>query len=61
MERIGWWFLRHSKPQRDYFFICPNCGTLNPSTVKKCTKCSLKIIYKTETDIDNINWSESCQ
>lgn len=46
MERIGWWFLRHSKPQRDYFFICPNCNTVNPSIVKKCTNCKLKVIYK---------------
>lgn len=52
MERIGWWFLRHSKPHRDYFFICPNCGVLNPRTVKKCKNCGLKFIYKTEVPIE---------
>lgn len=52
MERIGWWFLRHSKPQKHYLFICPNCNTVNPSVVKKCMKCGLKVIYKTEIETD---------
>jgi len=55
MERIGWWFLRHSKPKRNYFFICPDCGTLNPSVVKKCQGCGIKFIYKADVDLDSVD------
>ena len=58
MERIGWWFLRHSKPQKTYFFVCPECGTLNPSTVSKCQKCKIKYIFKTDVDLDEIDIKE---
>lgn len=34
MERIGWWFLRHSTPVKIYHYICPNCNILNTVVIK---------------------------
>jgi hypothetical protein len=42
MERIGWWFLRHSKPQRTY--LCGLCHAVILPKDKKCRGCGAKII-----------------
>jgi len=42
MERIGWWFLRHSKPHREY--LCPICYSVILPKDKKCRGCGIKIV-----------------
>lgn len=35
MERIGWWFLRHSKPhEKVYACVCPKCNMFIPMAEK---------------------------
>ena len=39
MEKIGWWFLRHSRPrQKTYFCACPKCKIFIPMSQKQYTK-----------------------
>lgn len=39
MERIGWWFLRHSKrPTKIYYSVCPKCKTVGWFTKKYLDK-----------------------
>jgi ribosomal protein L40E len=54
MERIGWWFMRHSKPQREYIVICPKCGVLNPSGIKRCRNCRMEFLYQVKIPLDEL-------
>jgi ribosomal protein L40E len=53
-ERIGWWFMRHSKSQMLKHFICPKCGALNPSGIKRCRNCRMEFLYQVKIPLDEL-------